>query len=180
MNGLIDGLWISGEGGMVDGWKSSLGFSLLGKTVAWYQLNSFVCFREWRHPAKLYCYMLISTLYCNYNSKHLFRQFFGLNSARRFRSFICKSLELLIFFQLRILTPYTFWYSEGGRPLGPQDVEADAAVAVDVGVVDLRRERNLRMNTHKFQKLESAADGWCSVRPVEAYNWPLEVWRGSL
>lgn len=34
--------------------------------------------------------------------------------------------------------------SEGGRPLRPQDVEANRTVAVDVRVVDARGERHLR------------------------------------
>lgn len=43
----------------------------------------------------------------------------------------------------------TFRYSEGGGPLRAQDVEADAAVTVDVGVVDFCRERDLRTNERK-------------------------------
>ena len=35
------------------------------------------------------------------------------------------------------------WDGEGWRPLGSQDVQADGAVAVDVGVVDAGGEREL-------------------------------------
>lgn len=38
---------------------------------------------------------------------------------------------------------HTFGDGQGGRPLVSQDVKADAAVAVDVGVVDAGGEVNL-------------------------------------
>lgn len=47
----------------------------------------------------------------------------------------------------------TFRYGECRRPLRAQDVEADAAVTVDVGMVDFRRERDLRRK--RRQKLRA-------------------------
>ena len=41
------------------------------------------------------------------------------------------------------ITALHLGHGEGGRPLGAKDVQADAAVAVDVRVIDLRGERNL-------------------------------------
>lgn len=43
-----------------------------------------------------------------------------------------------------IYTRLTFGDGESGTPLVPQDVQADAAVGVDIGVVDLGGEVDLR------------------------------------